>query len=156
MEIEVKIDDLKDGKVIGLLREHLKEMQLYSPQESIHALNESDIRESNITFWSAWDETNLAACGALKKLDEKHGEIKSMRTARKYLRRGIAERILQFIISESRKRNYNRISLETGTNIAFVPAVNLYKKYGFTECEPFAAYKPDPHSIFLTKKLENA
>ncbi|ENA7638916.1 GNAT family N-acetyltransferase, partial [Escherichia coli] len=33
--------------------------------------------------------------GALKLLDDKHGELKSMRTAPNYLRRGVASLILR-------------------------------------------------------------
>ena len=36
---------------------------------------------------------------------------------------------------------------------AFAPARALYTGFGFTECPPFDAYKPDPNSVFMTLDL---
>ena len=151
--IQIKIDDLKDGKVMQLLQEHHREMHLYSPSESIHALDENKMLEPTVSFWSAWDGDILAACGALKHLSNEHGEIKAMRTSPAYLRQGIAEKILICLLEEAKKRGYKNVSLETGSHQAFIPAVNLYKKFGFEQCGPFGSYRLDPHSIFLKKKI---
>jgi hypothetical protein len=51
-----------------------------SPPESVHALDLEKLRKPEITFWSAWEGSLLLGCGALKELDRKHGEVKSMRT----------------------------------------------------------------------------
>ena len=155
MKIIVRPDDLKDGKVISLLEEHLREMRQYSPPESIHALKKSDLFDQSLKFWSAWDEGNLAACGALKQLSSDHGEIKSMRTSKQYLRKGIAEKVLLRILEEARLRDYKKLSLETGSNEAFVPAINMYKKHGFQECGPFGSYSVDPFSRFFSLELTN-
>ena len=154
--MDIKIDDLKDGKVISLLEEHHQDMHRYSPPESVHALDKSAFSDSSLTFWSAWEGASLAGCGALKQLGEGHGEIKSMRTSKEHLRKGVAGSILEKILVEANLRNYNRLSLETGTDIAFLPAITLYKKYGFQECGPFGDYELDPYSVFLTKELESA
>lgn len=151
--MEIKIDDLSDGRVIHLLNQHLKEMHKYSPVESIHALDEEKLRDLSVTFWSAYIDDELAGCGALKELSPSTGEIKSMKTSANHLRKGVAAEILAAIIKEAQRRNYQSLSLETGTNVAFNPAVELYKKHGFIECEPFADYQPDPYSQFFTKKL---
>ncbi len=95
----------------------------------------------------------LLGCGALKELDARHGEIKSMRTARSHLRRGVAAGILSHLIGEARARGYLRLSLETGSGEAFVPAARLYAKFGFDYCGPFADYGPDPFSRFMTLTL---
>lgn len=151
--IEVKIDDLNDGSVIALLQEHHSEMHKYSPPESIHALDMSGMKDPSITFWSAWSGNELAGCGALKELSSGHGEIKSMRTRSEFLRKGIAARILECILEEAQSRSYTRLSLETGTNEAFTPAVKLYQRFGFEECGPFGSYELDPYSHFFTKVL---
>ena len=88
MQFNIKKDDLKDGKVLVLLEAHHQEMQLYSPPESIHALNKKQFFDPDLTFWGAWDGAHLAACGALKQLTDSTGEVKSMRTAKKYIRQG--------------------------------------------------------------------
>ena len=111
------------------------------------------LRERDITFWTAWDGTELLGCGALKELSRDHGEIKSMRTVTRHRRRGVGAHLLAHILQEARKRNYARVSLETGAMDAFAPAHQLYTKFGFEECGPFAEYVADPNSLFMTKEL---
>ena len=128
-------------------------MALHSPPESIHALDIEALRQSEITFWTAWESGELLGCGALKELNPQHGEIKSMRTAASHLRRGVAKNLLSHIIEEAKHRGYNRLSLETGSMEAFEPAHRLYANFGFTPCEPFADYVEDPYSVFMTRDI---
>jgi putative acetyltransferase len=151
--MKIKKDDLSGIEVAELIKEHLQAMTLSSPPESIHALNLEELRQPNITFWTAWEGTELAGMGALKELDNAHGEIKSMRTSSSYLRKGVARMMLQYILEEAKKRGYSRISLETGSMASFEPARKLYETFGFTYCEPFADYVKDPNSFFMTKEL---
>ncbi|CUB30648.1 MULTISPECIES: GNAT family N-acetyltransferase [Bacillus] len=151
--MHIKIDDLTERQVVSLVNEHLHSMTLMSPPESIHALGLEKLRGLGITFWSAWEGDELAGCGALKELDSRHGEIKSMRTAASHLRKGVAKQILQHIIEEAGKRGYERLSLETGSMASFEPARKLYESFGFQYCEPFADYVEDPNSVFMTKEL---
>jgi putative acetyltransferase len=150
MPMHFKIDDLRGPEIAGLLAEHLDCMARVSPKKSRHALNLDELRQPNITFWTAWHGDELAGCGALKELDAAHGEIKSMRTATAHLRHGVASAMLQHIISEARRRGYGRLSLETGAMEYFVPAHRLYQKFGFKPCAPFAGYHEDPNSLFMT------
>lgn len=147
----IRVDDLRGPQIQQLLQEYLHSMTLYSPPESIHALDFDELRRPEVTFWSAWEEGELLGCGALLELDRRHGEIKSMRTARGHLRRGVARTMLTHILGEARRRGYARLSLETGTNPAFAPARELYASFGFVYCEPFAQYLPDPYSVFMTR-----
>lgn len=151
--MEIKIDDLTGPEIAQLIMEHLQGMKLNSPPESIHALNLEQLRQPNITFWSAWNGKDLLGCGALKELDAKHGEIKSMRTSSAHLRTGVAKRLLQHIINVAKERGYARLSLETGSMDAFAPARKLYTSFGFDYCEPFSDYIEDPNSVFMTKEL---
>lgn len=151
--MDLKQDDLRGPEIKALLQEHLDEMALHSPPESIHALDLEALRQPDITFWTVWDNTELAGCGALKQLDSKAGEIKSMRTSRQYLRKGIAALLLKHIISTATMRGYSQLSLETGSALPFKPARKLYARHGFKECGPFAGYVPDPHSVFMTRVL---
>jgi putative acetyltransferase len=152
-QFEIRRDDLTGGQIAALLEEHLHGVALHSPPESIHALDLDRLRSGDITFWSVWDGAELAGCGALKELDPRHGEIKSMRTATAHLRRGVAAALLEHVLGEARRRGYSRISLETGSMAGFEPARRLYAKFGFLECGPFAGYKPDPHSTFMTLEI---
>jgi len=151
--MEIKLDDLSGPEVAALLEEHLRGMAEDTPPESIHALDLDGLRKPEITFWSAWDGDQLLGCGALKDLGGGHGELKSMRTASAHLRKGVAARILGHIIEEARRRGFHRLSLETGSPESFVPARKLYEKFGFAYCGPFADYKEDPYSVFMTMAL---
>ncbi|MCG8418803.1 MAG: GNAT family N-acetyltransferase [Proteobacteria bacterium] len=151
--MSIREDDLRGSAVLNLLSEHLQDALKYSPPESVHALDALALRSPEITFWTAWRGGELLGCGALKELDRRHGEIKSMRTARTHQRKGVGSTILQYIINEAKHRSYTRLSLETGSMDAFAPARALYARFGFEFCDPFADYQRDPNSVFMTMKL---
>ena len=150
---QIILDDLSNPETVEFLEEHLQNMIQITPPGSAHALDIEALKRPEITFWSVWDGSLLVGCGALKELDSQHAEIKSMRTASSHLRSGVASHLLKFILSEARKRKYQRVSLETGSFDAFKPARNLYTKFGFTYCEPFSDYIQDPNTVFMTIKL---
>tara|TARA_R110002167_G_scaffold7341_5_gene34772 strand:- start:47 stop:514 length:468 start_codon:yes stop_codon:yes gene_type:complete len=152
--VRIEIDKLTHPKVAKLLQQHLDDMYATSPVESVHALDLDKLRKTDITFWTAWRQQELLGCGALKTLSPQHAEIKSMRTARQHLRQGVAARILEHIIQQAKTRDLKRLSLETGSQPFFQPAIALYKNYGFEFCEPFSDYKNDPNSKFMTLVLE--
>lgn len=151
--MEIRIDDLSGAEIAQLLREHLQEMALHSPPESIHALDLEALRKPEITFWTVWEGSELLGCGAIKQLDPRHGEIKSMRTAAAHKGKGVAAGLLSHIVEEAKRRGYERLSLETGSMQAFAPAHKLYARFGFETSPPFADYIEDPNSVFMTKKL---
>lgn len=151
--VNIKIDDLTGPEVAELLGEHLQSMALNSPPESVHALDLEGLKKPEVTFWSVWEQDELLGCGAIKELDNQHGELKSMRTSSLHLRKGVARRLLEHIIEEAKRRGYRRLSLETGSMEAFEPAKRLYASFGFQYCEPFSDYIEDPHSVFMTKEL---
>ncbi|TFI56278.1 GNAT family N-acetyltransferase [Mastigocladus laminosus UU774] len=151
--LQIREDDLTGKKIADLLREHLENMYEISPPESVHALDLDALRSPDITFWSAWEGYELLGCGALKELDSRTGEIKSMRTAKAHRRKGVASKILEHIIKEAERRGYDCLNLETGAFSEFDPARALYTRYGFEYRGPFAEYIDDPNSVFMTKKL---
>jgi putative acetyltransferase len=151
--MEIRIDDLRGPEIAALLTEHLECMAQVSPPQSRHALDLERLRQPGITFWTVWAGEELSGCGALKEIDSTHGEVKSMRTAKTHLRRGVASMLLQHIIAEAKRRGYRRLSLETGSMAYFEPARILYRKAGFKECAAFVGYKPDPNSVFFTREI---
>lgn len=151
--MEIRVDDLRGPEIARLLEEHLRNMYEVSPPESVHALDLDALRRPEITFWSVRQDAELLGCGALKELDARHGEIKSMRTATSYLRKGVAASLMRHILEEARRRSYRRLSLETGSMAAFAPARSLYAGFGFLPCGPFADYVDDPNSTFMTREL---
>ena len=151
--MHIRLDDLTGPDIIQLLREHLQGVAQHSPPESIHALDLDGLRRPEITFWSVWHDGELMGCGALKELDRRHGEIKSMRTSAAHLRKGVAARLMQHILEEADRRGYERVSLETGSMEGFAPARRLYARFGFVMCGPFADYVEDPNSAFMTRAI---
>lgn len=152
-DFAIRVDDVRGDAVIDLLRQHLDHMRAISPPESVHALDLDALRAPAVTFWSVWAGDELAGVGALKALSESEGEVKSMRTAERFLRRGVAALLLQHVLEEARARRYVRVSLETGSTDHFAPARQLYARFGFATCGPFAQYGADPHSAFMTLAL---
>jgi putative acetyltransferase len=155
-DLDIRIDDLNGPEIQALLAEHLRGMHAISPPESVHALDLDGLRDPRITFWSVWNGEVLLGCGALKQLDARHGEVKSMRTTLASRRRGVGRAMLMHIVDAARRRGYARLSLETGSQPAFEPARRLYASFGFVECAPFADYRPDPNSVFMTLDLGDA
>jgi putative acetyltransferase len=146
-------DDLSGPEIRALLETHFAGMLANSPEGSCHFLDFEGLRGPGVTFWSIWDGGDLMGCGALKEHDPAHGEIKSMRTHEAHLRRGAGGAMLEHIIGTAKARGYHRLSLETGSSPAFDPAHALYLRYGFEYCGPFADYKEDPFSRFMTLTL---
>lgn len=151
--MDIRVDDLSGREIAALLAEHLRNMYEQSPPESVHALGIERLRAPDITMWSAWQDGELLGCAALKELDPAHGEIKSMRTVTRHLRKGVGAALLRHIFAEAKRRSYRRLSLETGSQPAFTAARNLYAHFGFEECGPFADYIDDPNSVFMTRTL---
>jgi putative acetyltransferase len=151
--MRIEVDDLNRPEIHALLNEHLQSMYELSPPESVHALDIDKLRKLDITFWTAWDGQLLLGCGALKELNPKHGEVKSMRTPSALRRRGAGRAILAHIVETARLRSYERLSLETGSMEAFRPAQRLYESFGFSYSGPFGQYVEDPNSVFMTLRL---
>lgn len=151
--MQIRLDDLKGPQIAELLRQHMAGMLATSPRESVHAFDIERLRQPDVTFWSAWDGGELMGCAAMKELDRRHGELKSMRTATAHLRKGVAAALLRHMLAEARRRGYRRLSLETGSGPAFEPAQRLYERFGFRRCGPFADYREDPFSVFMTLEI---
>jgi putative acetyltransferase len=151
--MKIVIDDLSGPEIAAFLEAHVQEMREVTPLESKHALDLDGLRIPEVTFWSVMDGDTLVGCGAIKRLDAGHAEIKSMRTAPDRKRTGVASMMLKHIIGEAAQMGYSRLSLETGSAEFFAPARALYQKFGFEFCGPFADYKDDPNSVFMTRML---
>ena len=151
--MKIIVDDLRGPEIARFLDEHVQEMRAVTPLESKHALDLDGLRQPGVTFWSVLDGDTLVGCGAIKMLDAGHAEIKSMRTAPSRTRSGVASMLLEHIIGEARRMGYSRLSLETGSFPFFAPARRLYEKFGFQYGGPFADYKEDPDSVFMTRAV---
>lgn len=149
--------DLDSADVRALLADHSAAMRSQSPPESCHVLDRDELRSPDIRFWSLREgDGELLGIGALKLIEPGHGEIKSMRTAPGRTRRGVGGAMLRHIIDTARRAGFTRISLETGTTPYFDPAMRLYHSFGFRDCPPFADYREDQFSHYMTLDLTAA
>jgi putative acetyltransferase len=153
LPLRFHLDDLTGAPTRALIARHLAGMHENSPPESVHAFDVDKLRQPGVTFWSAWLGDDIAGCGALKRLDAQRGEIKSMRVADAFLGRGVGRAILEHLIAEAKARGMRSLWLETGSAPAFIPALRLYESAGFARCGPFADYKEDPFSVFMTREI---
>jgi putative acetyltransferase len=151
--IAIRPDDLTGEDVRVLLALHLAGMQAGSPPESVQALDLRGLQAPNITVWTARMEGRLAGVGALKLLSPTAGEVKSMRTAPDFLRRGVGAALLEHLIAQAKQAGMTCLSLETGSGEAFEPALALYRKRGFQHGEPFGDYVPSAFNQFLHLSL---
>jgi putative acetyltransferase len=151
--MRIEIDDLTHPQVLALLGEHLANMHEITPPEQVFALDVSGLRAPDITFFTAWDESTLLACGALRELSSTHGELKSMRTPKALRRRGAGRAMLSHLVQVARERGYATLSLETGAHPDFLPAQRLYQSVDFRYCGPFADYRENEHSVFMSMRL---
>tara|TARA_Y100000589_G_scaffold325171_1_gene362638 strand:- start:52 stop:519 length:468 start_codon:yes stop_codon:yes gene_type:complete len=141
--------------VNDLLTKHFIELRAASPEGSAHVLDIPGLKTPSIKFWSLWENDKLMGCGALKFLDQDHGEFKSIRVHDNFRNKGNGEKVINHLIYEAKKLNIKRISIETGSGKFFEPARKLFEKCNFKPCEPFAHYKVDLNSLYLTKLLNN-
>ena len=142
-------------EVNDLLIKHFIELRSVSPEGSAHVLDIPGLKVSSIKFWSLWDENQLIGCGALKFLDETHGEFKSIRVADKFRKKGKGIEVINHLIYEAKKLNIKKISLETGAGSFFAPARKLFEKCGFKTCKPFANYKEDSDACYMSLLITN-
>lgn len=155
----LRIDEtgLEHPDVAALIRAHRDDLMQHSPPCSVHALEADAFDDPAVTLLSAWDGERLVGCGALKRhagADAGLGELKTMRTVDAYRGQGAGAAMLDRLLELARREGLTRVALETGRGAPFAPALALYARYRFSECEPFADYAPDPLSTFLSLTLD--
>ena len=96
----------------------------------------------------------MLGCGALKFLSENHGEFKSIRIVDDFRKKGYGFKIINHLIEEAKKLNIEKLSLETGSGNFFLPARKLFQKVGFKICTPFAHYKEDSNSCYMSLEIK--
>lgn len=136
-----------------LMERHTADMHADTPPESIHMMDASGLAVPEVSFYVLRDAGVPVAMGAFKRLSAGHGEIKSMHVLAEHRGRGLSRRMLDHLLTEARKADLTRLSLETGSHPAFLPARRLYEAAGFEICPPFEGYGLDPNSVYMTRPL---
>lgn len=151
--VEIGVDDPNAEDVRELLRRHMEFARDNTPTEDVHALEVNQLVDPGVTFYSYRRDGELLAVGALKQLDGRHAELKSMHTAADARRSGVGRAMVEHLIGVARDHGFRRVSLETGSTQAFAAARSLYAQAGFTPCGPFGDYPPGRGNTFMTLPL---
>ena len=144
-----------NSEVNKLLIKHFVELRAASPEGSAHVLDIPGLKIPSIKFWSLWEDKKLLGCGALKFLENGHGEFKSIRVQDNFRNKGNGIKVIEHLINEAKKLKIKRISIETGAGKFFEPARRLFEKCNFKPCKPFAHYKEDINSLYFTRLIDN-
>ncbi len=103
-------------------------------------------------LYLAYCDGELAGSIALRKLDDKTCEMKRLYVYPEFRGRGIARRLVEKIIADSREIGYSVMLLDT---LPFLEnAIRLYKSMGFYEI-PCYNNSPMDNSIFLRYDIDN-
>ena len=146
--------ELGAGDVRALLGQHFAEMTAGTPPSACHVMPADALADPAIRFFTVRGEDGaLLGCGALKRLGDDHGEIKSMRTADAALGFGVGSAMLDQLIAAARAMGMTRLSLETGNSKAFAAANRLYQREGFERCGAFGGYRPTDFTTFYTREI---
>lgn len=143
--------DLSKIDIQDLLRLHLEEaaQQVCFSAFSIERLQQGDMR-----FFAARTETgDLMGCAGLKFLDSTHGEVKSVRTDHRHLRKGVSTALMAHLTVHARAQGLTRLSLETHPTPAYAAARKLYERLGYAYYGPFGDYTDTDKSVFMTKVI---
>ncbi|WP_286269171.1 GNAT family N-acetyltransferase [Thalassotalea hakodatensis] len=90
-----------------------------------------DIAHSKTLFYGFFDNSNLAAVIEVS-FANKHLAIESLVVDPDHFRKGIAGKLLTFILAHF---SYHSVSVETA--VVNIPAITLYQKFGFEERKRF-------------------
>lgn len=153
MDWTITEGELDRDDVRALLAQHFAEMRAGSPPSACHVLPVDALRDPAIRFFTLREGGLLLGCGALKRIGEDHGEVKSMRTADAALGRGVGRALLHHLIATARATGMTRLSLETGSTARFAAAIRLYESEGFVRCGPFGGYADTSFTRFFTRAL---
>ena len=144
-----------NDEVHELLIKHFIELKSVSPEGSAHVLDINGLKEPAIKFWSLWEADELVGIGALKFLDKKHGEFKSIRVNDKFRNKGYGLKIIKHLLKKAKILHIKKLSLETGAGKFFNPARKLFTECGFKICDPFSHYEKDVNSVYMNLLISN-
>ena len=151
----VAIDDPRSGDVRALIETHFNASRDNTPAGYSFAMDAEALTGPDMSFFTARRDGTLLGMVALKRLDDTHGEIKSMHTTESARGRGIGRAMLDHVLAHARAHGFSRVSLETGTTDEYGPARSLYLSAGFRPCGPFGSYSASPHNTFMTMTLDH-
>ncbi len=124
------------------------------PAESNHFESPEALAQAHVRFFGIHDGDELIACGGVKLMHDEgsYGEIKRVFVLPAYRGKGLARVIMAALEAQLCREQVPLARLETG--IYQPEALGLYRRLGYRERAPFGAYRPDPLSLFMEKRLD--
>ena len=151
--MEIGLANLDDADLRDLLTVHQRRMVESSPPGTSFALDLTGLAHPDVSLFAARRDGKLLGAAALKQIEPRSGEIKSMRVVDRDLGTGVGFALLSHLIGVARDRDYRTLMLETGTGQGFAAANALYSRNGFVRRGPFADYAASDFNIFYERAL---
>jgi putative acetyltransferase len=151
--IILKPTDPRHSDVKSLLAQSDRLMLSLYPPASNHLDPPETLAGDHVLFLGAYDDSALVGCGAVKLMQDDgcYGEIKRVFVVPAARGAGIATSIMRELEAHLLAHGVSLARLETG--IHQPEAINFYHRSGYADRGPFGAYRPDPLSIFMEKKI---
>ena len=137
--------------VLALLAKADERSASLYPEDSRHGLAVPALVSCGVRFFVARQDGHALGCGGYVLLPEKAAEVKRLFVDPAARGRGIGAAIVRTVEAAAAGEGVRTLFLETG--VKSFEALRLYRRLGFAECGPFAAYRPDPLSVFMAKPL---
>ncbi len=149
--MRVRAEDPGDAEIAALLEQGERYAAGLYPAESNHFLPIDALRQPNVRFVVARNDSGVAIGTGALVVNDDWAEIKRMWVVPEARGKGISKAILADLEAYARSRGAFLLRLETGTKNR--EALILYGRAGYVSCEPFDVYLPDPLSVFMEKQL---
>jgi putative acetyltransferase len=128
-------------------------LEIY-PDLPVHGIDPMEFRRAGGVFLIGRVDGIPVACGALRPLGDRMGELKRMFVRREYRRNGYSKVILATLEEIARGRGYRIIRLETGVDQP--AAIALYECSGYERIPCYGEFVSDPRSRCFEKRLERS
>jgi putative acetyltransferase len=149
--VTIAFESPDQTEVIALIAELDAYQDTLYPPESRHALDLASLKQPNVLFAVARDNTGHAiGCGAIVLCPE-FGELKRMYVSPRGRGQGVAKKLLALLESQAIGSGCMRLMLETGPYQH--EALALYASAGYERRGPFGDYTNDPLSVFMQKHI---
>ncbi len=136
---------------VNALIEQLNQHNLkYYPPDECHLDPPDVLAQENCSMFGVYDDLEILGIGAIKFFAD-YAEVKRMFVSPQARGRGVAQLILDQLISEAGQKGLNSLCLETGEK--FEAAMSFYKKNGFKVCEPFGPYRYQKHCTCMQRNI---
>ena len=153
MNVVVKRADLDSPEAVALIEALNAELlETYPEPGATHfRLDPDEVAAGRGGFFLAWEGDRAVGCGAVRRIDERTGEIKRMYVLPAERGRGVSRVLLTALEDEARRLGLARVCLETGTRQ--MAALALYERSGFVRIAAYGDYANSAFGVCLEKAI---